>query len=128
MIRKSIVLILVFAMILFKAQTKKINILIMIDEKPCLIANNMLISSQSIDLIDVDYIVGTINLSDDNYDKLINNKSSSFNIGFEAILPKFTFAQKYLISIPKEFLNQKYIIINIFNINNKIYKKIFKTD
>lgn len=107
----------------FLSQTKKINFLIMIDEKPCLIVNDLLISSPSIGLLDVNYIVGTIDLSDENYNKLANDKSLNFNISFETFLPKFPLAQKYVFSLPKEFLNQKYIIVNIFNKGSKIYRK-----
>lgn len=107
----------------FFSQTKKINFLIMIDDQPCLRTYNVRLISPSLGSIDVDYVVGTIDLSDENYNKLVNNNSLNFDVSFETFLSKSVFSQKYLISIPKEFLNQKYIIINIFNKGNKIYKK-----
>ncbi|KFF15507.1 hypothetical protein [Chryseobacterium sp. JM1] len=85
--------------------------------------NDLRISSTSIGILDVNYIVGTIDLSDENYNKLANDKSLNFDISFETFLPKLPLAQKYVFSLPKEFLNQKYIIVNIFNKGSKIYKK-----
>jgi hypothetical protein len=105
------------------SQTKKINFLIMVDEKPCLMVNDMHLNSPSMGSIDINYTVGTIDLSDDNYYKFTNDKSLNFTVSFETFLPKSALIQKYLFSVPKEFLNQKYIIINIFNKDNEIYKK-----
>ena len=107
----------------FFSQTKKINFLIMIDEQPCLSTYDMRLISPSMGSVDVNYIVGTIDLSDDNYDKLSNDQSSNFDVSFETLLSKSLFSQKYLISVPKIFLKQAYIIINIFNKDNKVYKK-----
>ncbi|MBP1165651.1 MULTISPECIES: hypothetical protein [unclassified Chryseobacterium] len=121
--KKYTLLLFIFFSSYFFSQIKKINFLIMIDEKPCLIVNDLRLSSSSVGLLDANYIVGTINLSDENYNKLINDKSSNFDVNFETILPKLPLAQKYIFSLPKEFLNQKYIIINIFNKSSKIYKK-----
>jgi hypothetical protein len=123
MIKKSATLILIFLLILFKAQSKKINILIMIDEKPSLITENLQLSSKSLEPIKANYIVGTVDLTEENYTKLFNDKAADFNLSFNTILPKRTFASNYSIIIPKNFLKQEYIIINIFNMDNKIYKR-----
>lgn len=107
----------------FFSQTKKINFLIMIDEKPCLVVNNLQFLSSFGETIDGDYNVGTIDLSDENYNKLINEHSVNFDISFETLLPKSLLVQKYTFSLPKVFFNQKYIIVNIFSKANKAYKK-----
>jgi hypothetical protein len=117
----AIVFILTFSV--FYAQCKKANLLIMIDEKPSLTINNFYIDSQSEKDIRVKYSVGGIDLNDDIYTKLLNDQSQNLKLNFEAILPNKTFAAKYVIEIPNFFLNQDYIIINIFNLDNKKYKK-----
>lgn len=122
-LKRSIILVFIFIFFLFQSQLKKVNVLIMIDEKPSLINENLQINSKSMDIITANYIVGTIDFSEDNYTRLLNDKSSYFNLNFEAIVPKNVSALKYSIAIPKDFLYQKYIIINIFNMDNKIYKR-----
>jgi len=123
MIKKSATLILIFLLILCKAQLKKINVLIMIDEKPSLITENLQLSSKSLEPIKANYIVGTIDLTEENFTKFFNDNAADFNLSFNTILPKRNFASNYSIIIPKNFLKQKYIIINIFNMDNKIYKR-----
>lgn len=95
----------------------------MIDEKPCLIVSNLQLASQSMKNINADYNVGTIDISENNYSTIISDKSSSLNLTFEAILQSHAVSSKYSINIPKLFLTQKYIIINIFNKNSKTFKK-----
>ncbi|WP_300354708.1 hypothetical protein [Chryseobacterium sp.] len=97
----------------------------MIDDQPCILTYNMQVNTPSMGSIEAKYIVGTIDLSEENYSKFINDESLDFQISFETILPKFSTAKKYLVSIPKIFLNQEYIIINIFNKDSKLYKKRF---
>lgn len=95
----------------------------MVDEKPCLIVKDMRLDSPSMGSIEGNYIVGTVDLRDDNYDKLTNDNSLNFDISFETFSSKSPLAQKYTFSLPREFLMQKYIIVNIFNKDSKIYKK-----
>ncbi|MBW7674749.1 hypothetical protein [Chryseobacterium chendengshani] len=121
--KKTMVMICCLLLFLCNAQLKKINFLIMIDEKPCLIVSNLQIESQSMKSINANYNVGAIDISEDNYSTMIDDKSSSFNLTFEAILSKNTYLSIYSIIIPKFFFNQKYIIVNIFNMDNKIYRK-----
>jgi hypothetical protein len=120
---KSIVLCFTLIIFFYQAQSKKINFLIMIDEKPSVLNNNLQLSSPSMEIIKANYIVGTIDFSENDYKKLFDDNSSYFNVTFETILPQHTFASNYSITIPKNFIKQKYIIINIFNMDNKIYKR-----
>ncbi|WP_148043460.1 MULTISPECIES: hypothetical protein [unclassified Chryseobacterium] len=94
----------------------------MIDEKPSLTISDFYISSQSEEKIKAKYTVGGIDLNDETYTKLLNNQSQNLNLNFEAILPNKTFATKYVIEIPKSFFSQDYLIVNIFNLDNKKYK------
>lgn len=121
--RKILIILCSFVIFLCNAQLKKINFLIMIDEKPCLIVSNLQLASQSMKNINADYNVGTIDISENNYSTIISDKSSSLNLTFEAILQSHAVSSKYSINIPKLFLTQKYIIINIFNKNSKTFKK-----
>lgn len=107
----------------FFSQIKKINFLIMFDEKPLLKAYSVSLRSPSIGVIEADYIVGSIDLSNDYYNKIINDNSPDLDVQFEAFLPKSPLSKKYIFSLPKEFLNQKYIIVNIFNKGSKVYQK-----
>ncbi|ROI06327.1 hypothetical protein EGI16_00015 [Chryseobacterium sp. G0240] len=116
----TIAFILVFSV--FYTQCKKANLLIMIDEKPSLTISDFYISSQSEEKIKAKYTVGGIDLNDETYTKLLNNQSQNLNLNFEAILPNKTFATKYVIEIPKSFFSQDYLIVNIFNLDNKKYK------
>lgn len=125
--RKILVILCSFVIFSCNAQLKKINFLIMIDEKPSLIVSNLQIESQSMKTINANYNVGTIDISEDHYSILISDESPSLNLTFEAILPNHPISSKYLVNIPKLFFNQKYVIINIFNMDNKEYrKKYFK--
>jgi len=121
--KKYFFVLFLFSSSFYFSQIKKNNFLIMIDEKPCLTIYDMQISSPSMGSIEADYIVGTIDLSDNNYYKLANDNSLNFDVSFETFLPKSPLVQKYIFSLPKEFIKQKYIIINIFNKSSKIYKK-----
>ena len=95
----------------------------MVDEKPCLIVSNLQIESMSMKAMTANYIVGTVDFTENNYERFINDKSSEFNFNFETILPKHNFPVNYLITIPKDFLKHEYVIINIFNMDNRTYKK-----
>ncbi|MCU7613910.1 hypothetical protein N0B16_05625 [Chryseobacterium sp. GMJ5] len=108
---------------LFYAQCKKANLLIMIDENPSLTISDFYIGSSLEENIKVKYSVGSIDLNDDIYTKLMNNQSENINLSFEAILPNKPFASKYIVSVPKTFFNQDYIIVNIFNLYHKKYRK-----
>ncbi|MFL9835742.1 hypothetical protein [Chryseobacterium terrae] len=121
--RKILIILCSFIIFYCNAQIKKINFLIMIDEKPSLIVSNLQIESQSMKTINANYNVGTIDISEDYYSTLISDESPSLNLTFEAILPNRAISSKYLVNIPKLFFNQKYIIINIFNKNSKTFKK-----
>lgn len=95
----------------------------MIDEQPCVLAYDVEINSTSMSSIEAKYTVGTIDFSDENYNRFINDKSQNFELSFRTFLPKSSLPNKYIISIPKNFLNQEFIIIDIFNKGNKLYKK-----
>lgn len=121
--KKAVAISFLFMLSLYNAQLIKRNFLIMVDEAPCYIVANLELTSQSIKPINPNYIVGTIDFSENNYAKLLIDKSESFDLSFETILPNKSFPLKYSINIPKSFLNQDYIIINIFNMDNKKYKR-----
>ncbi|MBW8522458.1 hypothetical protein K0U91_13180 [Chryseobacterium chendengshani] len=53
--------------------------------------------------INANYNVGAIDISENNYSTMIDDKSSSFNLTFEAILSKNTYLSIYSIIIPKFF-------------------------
>lgn len=95
----------------------------MIDEKPALIIDDFYILSSFKKNIKAKYSVGTINFDDENYNKLLNDKSQNITLNFGALLPSKTFTSKYVVEIPKSFLNQDYTIVNIFNMDNKKYRK-----
>lgn len=120
---KILTIIFVLTFSIFSSQCKKVNLLIMIDEKPALVVNDFYILSSFEESMKVKYSVGTINLDDENYTKLLNDKSQNITLNFESLLASKTFASKYAVEIPKSFLNQDYIIVNIFNMDNKKYKK-----
>jgi len=125
--RKILVIVCCFVIFSCNAQLKKINFLIMIDEKPCLVVSDLQIGLESMKIINADYNVGTIDIPESNYSTIISDESASLNLTFETILPNHTVSSKYSVNIPKSFFNQKYIIINIFNMDNKEYrKKYFK--
>jgi len=62
-------------------------------------------------------------LSNDYYNKIINDNSPNLDVQFEAFSSKSPLSKKYIFSLPKEFLNQKYIIVNIFTRGSKVYQK-----
>ncbi|MCS3530754.1 hypothetical protein [Chryseobacterium sp. JUb7] len=121
--KKTIIIFFTFIAFLYNAQIRKSNLLIMIDEKPCLIVNNLQLESQTMKSINANYVVGTIDISENDYTRLLTDQSMSFNLNFESILANHSLSSKYEVTIPKIYLNQKYIIINIFNMNIKNYRK-----
>lgn len=125
-LKKGLTLICVFTLTVFYSQCKRLNILIMIDEEPCLTVNNFYINiPPSIEKNEFNYIVGSVDINSNFSTNLFNTPSQNVNIGFEAIIPDKVFNMKYLIHVPKVYLNQEYIIINIFNLDKKKYRKRF---
>ncbi|GEN70168.1 hypothetical protein [Chryseobacterium lathyri] len=75
------------------------------------------------------YIPGDLTLESDDFNKLESSNTKDFEISFSAILTvnqDLVKELKYNITIPKDYLNKEYFIINIFNIYNKISKKRFQ--
>ncbi len=125
-VKKVLILACSFILTTYYSQCKKLNILIMIDEEPCLTVNNFYINiPPSTEKIEFKYTVGSVDISDNFYTSLLNTSSQNINIGFEAIIPNKVFVSKYLVNLPKVYLNQEYVIINIFNLDKKKYRKRF---
>jgi hypothetical protein len=121
--KKTSTLICLFLLVIYHAQCKRLNILIMIDEKPCLTVNNFSINiPPSIEKNKFKYIVGSVDVNDNFYLGLLNSSSQNVNINFGAIIPDKVFISKYSISIPKIYLSEEYIIISIYNLDNKKYR------
>lgn len=122
--KKILTLICFFILITFNAQCKRFNIIVMIDEQPCLTVNDFYINiPPSMENNEFKYVVGSVDVSDNFYANLLNTSSQNINIGFRAVIPNKVFASKYIINFPKSYLYHEYIIINIYNMNNKKYRR-----
>jgi len=125
-LKKILNLICVFMLTSYYTQCKKLNLLIMIDDEPSLTISNFHINlPQSIEKKVYKYVVGTIELDDVFYKNLSSVTSENINVDFGAIITDKVSVSKYSINIPKVYFNQEYIIINIFNLDKKKYKKRF---
>jgi hypothetical protein len=118
-------IIFVFMLTSYSAQCKKMNLLIMIDEEPSLSVSNFYIDVPQSEGKIYNYVVGTVELDDIFYDNLSNIESENINISFGAIIPDRVSVSKYSVNLPKVYLYQDYVIINIFNLDKKKYKKRF---
>ncbi len=117
----------------FFSQTKKINLIILNDRE---ISKSIYdfkirpIDDNSLnEPIQGKYIPGDLTLESDDFNKLESSNTKDFEISFSAILTvnqDLVKELKYNITIPKDYLNKEYFIINIFNIYNKISKKRFQ--
>lgn len=121
---KALPLICIFLITIYHAQCKRFNILIMIDEQPCLTVGNFYIDiPSSTERKEFKYIVGSVDVNEDFYADLLRSSSQNVNINFEAIIPDKAFTSKYTINLPKTFLYHEYIIINIYNLDKKKYRR-----
>lgn len=72
------------------------------------------------------YTPGNLTFETSDYNKFIKNDIKNYKISFNAIetITKDLVSEKsYDMEIPSFFLNQEYVIIYIFKMNNKTYKK-----
>lgn len=88
----------------------------MVDGNPCLTVSNVSIETESMNVIKPQYIVGTVDFIQNDYEKFIDDQSLNFKVNFQTILPQFSTPINYNISLNKNILQQEYVIINIFNI------------
>lgn len=73
-----------------------------------------------------EYLPGDLIFEMQDYNGFIKNNADNYKISFNTILTinkNLVSKKSYNMEIPKFFLNQKYIIINIFNMDNKIFRK-----
>jgi len=122
--KKILTLVCFFILITCNAQCKRFNIIVMIDEQPCLTIHDFYINiPPSMEKNEFKYVVGSVDVSDNFYANLLNTSSQNINIGFGAVIPNKVFASKYIINFPKSYLYHEYIIINIYNMDNKKYRR-----
>ena len=115
---------------LFLSQTKRINLIILNDReisksiydvtlKP--INDDSLVSP-----IIGKYVPGDLVLESKDFDKLLFSNIKDFEMSFTAIStvnPNLVKQTNYKVIIPKIYLNDEYLILNIFNMYNKVSKK-----
>lgn len=125
-LKKTLNLICAFMLTSYYAQCKKLNLLIMIDDEPSLTVSNFHINLPQLTEKKIyKYVVGTVQIDDNFHQDLSSISSENINVDFGAIIPNRVSVSRYSINIPKVYFNQEYIIINIFNLDKKKYKKRF---
>lgn len=98
--KKALTLICLFLLMICHAQCKRLNILIMIDEQPCLTVSNFRIDiAPSTEKNEFKYIVGSVDMSETFYADLLHSSSQNANISFEAVIPDKVFTSKYSIDL-----------------------------
>lgn len=115
---------------LFLSQTKRINLIILNDRE---ISKNIYdvtlkpINDDSVvSPIIGKYVPGDLVLESKDFDKLLFSNSKDFEMSFTAIStvnPNLVKQTNYKVIIPKIYLNDEYLILNIFNMYNKVSKK-----
>lgn len=113
----------------FFSQTKKLNLIIVNDREISKSIYDFKItslSSSSNESITGKYITGDLLIDCKDFDKLLSSNTKDFEISFTVISTvnkDLVKDFKYTMTIPKAYFNSDYLIINIFNMYNKISKK-----
>ncbi|WP_294314796.1 hypothetical protein [uncultured Chryseobacterium sp.] len=122
----------------FFSQNRKLNLIIVNDREISKSIYDFKITpfNSSLDeAITGKYIPGELILDSKDFDRLLSSNTKDFKISFTIISTvnkDLVKDFKYAITIPKVYLNSEYLIVNIFNIYNKIskrkYSKLIKSD
>ncbi|MDF2932637.1 MAG: hypothetical protein K0R36_1968 [Chryseobacterium sp.] len=110
------------------SQNQKINMIILIDERICTSIYDFRISDPktNVEIITGKYLPGDLIFDLKNYNELKKYDVIDYKISFDAILnidKDIVSKRSFNLEIPKFFLYKDYIIVNIFNLNKKVYKK-----
>ncbi|MCA6066192.1 hypothetical protein JI747_003310 [Chryseobacterium sp. RG1] len=127
-LKKYIFLLCLFFSSSFFSQNESINMIILIDGEINKSIYDFTISDSKITEKKIlgEYVPGNLNFEMQDYSGFIKNSTDNYKISFNTILTinkNLVSKKSYNMEIPKFFLNQNYIIINIFNKDSKIYKK-----
>ncbi|PZU82742.1 MAG: hypothetical protein DI529_13760 [Chryseobacterium sp.] len=110
---------------LFLSQSKRINMIILVDQEICISVNEFKINT--LKPIIAKYRVGNLDLSNSEYEYILNDKEENIDVDItNSVLNKnkiYFENLHYKFILPKVYLKQEYIIINIYSKGNKFYKK-----
>ncbi|WP_261511753.1 hypothetical protein [Chryseobacterium paludis] len=115
---------------LFLSQTKKINLIILNDREISRSIYDVTLKPITDDSlanpIIGKYVPGDLVLESKDFDKLLSSNNKDFEMSFTAIStvnPNLVKEINYNIVMPKIYLNYEYLIINVFNMYDKVSKK-----
>jgi len=115
---------------LFLSQTKRINLIILNDREISKSIYDVTLKPINDDSVVSPiigkYVPGDLVLESKDFDKLLFSNSKDFEMSFTAIStvnPNLVKQTNYKVIIPKIYLNDEYLILNIFNMYNKVSKK-----
>jgi len=122
----------------FFSQTKKLNLIIVNDREISKSVYDFKITPTNGSLkesITGKYIPGDLILDSKDFDKLLSIDTKDFEVSFTTISTvnkDLVKDFKYVVTIPKVYFNSEYLIVNIFNMYNKIsqkkYSKLIKNN
>ncbi|MCI3937851.1 hypothetical protein MQX03_11615 [Chryseobacterium aahli] len=124
---RILLLIIIFLPNMVMSQDKRINMIVIIDNEICISVEEFKINT--LKPIIAKYSVGNLNLSYSEYDQILNNKEENVNIDItNSILSKnksYFIKANYKLNLPKVYLKQEYIIINIYSLSKKENRRKF---
>ncbi len=105
------------------------NVILMIDDKLCLgsVADIHLIDGNG-ERIDLEYIPGKLSMEKGSYENLIQSDLDSATLFFDYYMYKKDKQTLYSYEIPfySNWLDLEYLVLKIYNLDNKKYQKVFK--
>jgi hypothetical protein len=105
------------------------NVILMIDDKLCLgsVVDIHLVDGNG-ERIDLEYIPGKLSMEKGSYEHLIQSDLDSATLFFDYYIYKKDKQALYSYKIPfySNWLDLEYLVLKIYNLDNKKYQKVFK--